>query len=180
MNWRTHAAVGANAIWLTSLFGQVDQQILVLLPAAIIGGLLPDIDAPSAKIHYAGGGVLGGFRGLFFGKYFRHRGIMHSILAVFVLSTALFIFSYNTYPLLSFVFGLSYLSHAVIDAFNYSGVGFLFPFRLRFYHLLPRMFRSQVNGPVDTILFLIGVFGVALFFLLHITVFFPSNANLSL
>src|SRR5437868_755006 len=53
MNWRTHIAVGTNAIWLMPYYGKLDNSILILLPVAALASLLPDIDATSAKIHYA-------------------------------------------------------------------------------------------------------------------------------
>ena len=43
MTWRTHIAVGANAIWLMPYFGKLDNSILILLPVAVIASLLPDM-----------------------------------------------------------------------------------------------------------------------------------------
>ena len=91
MTWRTHVAIGTNAIWLAGFLGKVDESILVLLPTAVLASILPDIDAVSAKIHYVGGGVFGIFKNSFHGKYFHHRGLMHSILATVILFVILLI-----------------------------------------------------------------------------------------
>jgi membrane-bound metal-dependent hydrolase YbcI (DUF457 family) len=164
MNWRTHVAVGANAVWLMPFFGQVDKTILVMLPTAMLAAILPDIDASSAKIHYAGGGVLGIFKGSFHGKYFHHRGIMHSLLAA-VIFTVILIFIFNSSsPLLPYVFGLSYLSHSLIDGFN-TGVGYLYPFVYKRFTLIPRSLTFRVNSPADTLLMFAGIAGLLIFFL---------------
>lgn len=165
MQWRTHLVVGMNSLWLAGLSGKIDESFLALLPAAAIGSLLPDIDTDKgAKIHYAGGGVLGGFKGLFFGKYFHHRGLMHSLFVTVLFFFFCFVFFGQQHPLLPYIFAFSYLSHLVIDGFN-TGVGYLYPFSLKRFALVPKMFRTPVKGAVDNLLFMVGVFGLALFFL---------------
>src|SRR6266481_6348960 len=108
MTWRTHAVIGANTLWLAAFFGGIGQSVFILLPAAIVASLLPDIDATSAKIHYMAGGVLSPFRGAFSGKYFHHRGMMHSLFVTFVLFAILWFFTRDTIPAFSYVVALSY------------------------------------------------------------------------
>ena len=163
MNWRTHVAIGANAIWIIPYFGKVDSSILILLPIAAFASLLPDIDAASAKIHYAGSGILGIFRGAFHGKYFHHRGIMHSLLAALLLLLILIITTSPSYPLLPYVAALAYISHPIIDGFN-TGVGFLYPFVYKRYTLIPRALTFRVNSPADTLLMFLGIAGLLIFF----------------
>jgi membrane-bound metal-dependent hydrolase YbcI (DUF457 family) len=132
MTWRTHVAVGANAIWLMGFFIAPAQDVLIYLPVAVVASLLPDIDASGAKIHYAAGGILGIFKGVFYGKYFHHRGLMHSVLASVIFFVLLWAVFQNSYPLLAPIFALSYFSHSVIDGFN-TGVGYLYPLFLKVY-----------------------------------------------
>jgi hypothetical protein len=68
MTWRTHVAVGLNALWIAPFISPIDKSILILIPLAAVASLLPDIDATGtgAKIHYIGKGFFGMFRGLFF------------------------------------------------------------------------------------------------------------------
>ena len=163
MTWRTHIAIGANAIWLIPYFGKVDQTILILLPAAALASIFPDIDASSAKIHYAAGGILGIFKGAFHGKYFHHRGIMHSFFAAAVLLVLLMVTLGNSYPLLPYVASLAYISHPIIDGLN-TGVGYFYPFILKRYCLLPKFLRFQVGSPADTLLMFLGIGGLLIFF----------------
>lgn len=164
MTWRTHLLVGANAVWLALLVAPLDQSILILLFAGAIGGLLPDIDASSAKVHYAGGGVLGGFAGFFTGKYFGHRGVFHSIFAALIWFVVLVIFLPSGFPALPLVFSAAYFSHSLIDGFN-TGVGYFFPFYLKRFALVPRFLRSPVGGGADKFFFILGAFGLLLFFI---------------
>ncbi len=164
MTWRTHVAVGANAIWLTALTGKIDQSILVLLLTAIVASLLPDIDASDAKIHYAGGGALGVFKGAFYGKYFHHRGLMHSFLVAVIFLIVLAVIFKNYNPLLAPVFFLSYISHTIIDGFN-GGVGYLYPFIHKRFSLLPRVMQFKVGSIMDTIVMFVGIASLLIFFL---------------
>ena len=167
MNWRTHAVVGANALWVLPLVHQsLDASILFLLPSAVVGALLPDIDAhgSGAKVHYVAGGVLGAFRGLFFGKLLGHRGLFHSLSMALVLFLIAWSFTHEQYPSAALVFAIGYITHIIIDGFN-TGVGYLFPFWLKRFALVPRFFLTPVGGTADTFLFILGLFGIALFFL---------------
>ncbi len=163
MTWRTHAAVGANAIWLAGFFGKVDQSILALLPVAVVASLLPDIDASRAKIHYAAGGLLGIFKGAFYGKYFHHRGLMHSILVTLIFFFILLAIFYSYIPLLPYVFAAAYFSHPLIDGFN-AKVGYLYPFTTKSFALLPQALRFKVGSPTDTLLMFLGIAGLLIFF----------------
>jgi membrane-bound metal-dependent hydrolase YbcI (DUF457 family) len=172
MTWRTHMVIGANAIWLAPFLGQVDQSLLVLLPVAMVASILPDIDASSAKIHYIAGGALGLMRGGFRGKYFHHRGVMHSILVAIIFFIILEIFFKDTYPLLAGIFAISYFSHSLIDGFN-TGVGFFYPFYLKKFALVPKFLRTPVKGAADNFLFILGAFGLVMFFYIFKWQLFP-------
>jgi membrane-bound metal-dependent hydrolase YbcI (DUF457 family) len=174
MTWRTHVAIGANAIWLTGLLGKVDESILVLLPTAIIASLLPDIDATAAKIHYAAGGALGIFKGAFYGKYFHHRGLMHSFFVAIILFFILVIAFNGSYPLLAPIFFLSYISHSIIDGLN-TTVGYFYPFIYKRFALLPRWLRFPVGSPVDILFMFGGIAGLLLFFAAFYTQLIPAN-----
>jgi membrane-bound metal-dependent hydrolase YbcI (DUF457 family) len=176
MTWRTHVAIGVNAIWLVGFFGKVDQSILIYLPAAAVASILPDIDSSSAKIHYAAGGVLGIFKNSFHGKYFHHRGIMHSVLAALVLLSILIVTVGPSYPLLPYVCALSYFSHPVIDGFN-TGVGYLYPFVYKKFGLLPKFLRFRVGSPMDFLLMFLGIAGLLIFFAGFMHQLVPLSSN---
>lgn len=171
-------AVGANAVWLAGLVGQVDSSILYLLPVACFASLLPDIDATGggAKVHYIGGGMLRVFAGVFHGKYFHHRGLMHSVLVTAVLFLVLWLMLHGTYPLLPYVATLAYVSHPLVDGFN-AGVGYLCPFSRRSIALLPRAMLTRVGGAVDQILLYVALFGMLMFFLVYAHSFLPGATS---
>ena len=166
MTWKTHVMVGSNSVWLLVPFGKIDNTILLYLPLAAFASLLPDIDATSARIHYIGHGVLGIFRGAFQGKYFHHRGIMHSLFITVVLGAIIALFTNNTiYNLAPLIFISGYFSHIFIDGFNTS-VGYLYPVITKRFALLPRPLLTPVKGTADNLLFILGALGLVLFLFL--------------
>jgi membrane-bound metal-dependent hydrolase YbcI (DUF457 family) len=159
MTYLTHMAVGANTVWLSLLVTSPDERVIILGVLGALASLLPDIDAVAAKIHFVGGGVLGIFRG-----GFKHRGFFHSLLAggiVFVVSY-IFLSAYDS--LLAWAIVLGYLSHPIIDGFNYGGVQYLFPHKKKF-NLLPKFLRTPVKGIGDYILLTVAIGFLMLWYL---------------
>jgi len=164
MSWRTHAILGANVAWLAAAVGGIDQYAIYWPVVGALAGLLPDVDASSAKIQYMGGGILGMLRGVF-----EHRGFFHSILIVLLIFVFCFLFLAQVHPLLPLVLTLGYASHPLIDGLNRPGVKFLWPlkYKIRF---VPRNLSPRVDGLVDQGIFFVGVLTLALFVL---TVYYP-------
>lgn len=165
MKWYTHAAVGANAIWLTALTGHIDEYTPLLIAVGAFAALWPDIDATNkgAKIHYMGSGILGMFKGVF-----QHRSFFHSFLATTLLLLFSLLFLRQYHPLLPWVLTLGYVSHPLIDGFNLSGVRYLFPFK-KFYRLIPYALTTPVGGTADSLFFVLGIGGIALFIFSHLS-----------
>lgn len=162
MSGYTHAAVGANAVWIAVFLGVViDERAIIFVVAGALAALLPDIDARNAKIHSVGGGVLSVFRGAF-----AHRGFFHSMLAVGMVFVLSFVFLREHHFLLPYVITLGYASHLFIDGFNFKGVQYFFPFK-KMFHVVPKFLASPVRGIADQLFFVVGASGIALFFLLH-------------
>lgn len=159
MSGQTHAAIGANAVWIIVLAGMVDERAWIFVVAGAIAGLLPDIDARGAKIHSIGGEALGAFRGIF-----EHRGFFHSLLALVLVYLASHFFLSEYHPLLPPIITTGYASHLFIDGLNFKGVRYLFPMH-RMFHLVPKWLATPVRGFLDQLLLVAGLAGVALFFL---------------
>ncbi|MBI2411225.1 MAG: metal-dependent hydrolase [Candidatus Kerfeldbacteria bacterium] len=172
MSGKTHAVVGANAVWVAALVYPLGNEVPVLLAIGALAALLPDIDATSAKIHYMGSGALGVFRGVF-----HHRGFFHSFLAISIIAilTQLFLSSYH--PALPMVMILGYASHPIIDGFNKPGVEYFFPWRKRI-RLLPKWLTTPVNGVVDQLLFIAGVAGIVFLMTTYSDLFSVANVML--
>ena len=162
MTGKTHAIIGANAAWLALLGDVPPTHLILFLIAGTIAGLLPDIDAQSAKIHHIGGGVLG-----IFGGAFQHRGFFHSVLATIIVLAVSFWFLKDFDVLLPFVITLGYASHLLIDGCNFKATRYLFPLR-REDHLVPKWLASPVGGATDQLLFVFGGLGLLFFLFLQV------------
>ncbi len=176
MSGFTHAAVGANAVWIAVVLGATDERAGLLIAAGALAALVPDIDAVFAKVHFLFGGLLSPFKGGHSG-IFQHRGIWHSLYAVALVFALSVIFLYPFHPLLPFVVTLGYFSHPLIDGFN-ATVGYFFPFYNRRVTFWPRMLRTPVKGPVDQAFFAVAMLGLFLFLLTNLSTFSASFGNL--
>lgn len=156
MSGVTHAMVGANAIWITVLVGTADERFWIFLVAGALAGLLPDVDATQALIHRYSYGVSRVF------SFFRHRGPLHSLLAVFGIFILATLFLTQFHPWLPAVVTLGYLSHPLIDGFNGPGVEYLYPSRRR-YRIVPRWLTSPVGGWMDQLLLVVSIAALAYF-----------------
>ena len=134
--------------------------------AAVLGALLPDLDAGEATIHHELGPVTGLIRLGLEVCGVQHRGVLHSGLAtIVVLGLATLIGGWYGYADVGLALGLGYFSHVVLaDALTISGVPLVWPVSARRCHLLPRRFRIRTGGPVEPLIF--GLVAVALIWLL--------------
>ena len=123
--------------------------------ASIVGALLPDLDAEDSTIQRDLGwlGVLTKAGLKLLGV--KHRGVLHSGLAVVVV----FVLGALTGGWLGYLdvglaLGLGYFSHVTLaDAMTISGVPLFWPAKRRF-HLLPRLLRVRTGGAVEKLVFL--------------------------
>jgi inner membrane protein len=162
MKGYTHAAVGANTIWLATLTNQVDAYAPILLGVCALAALLPDLDAPHSKIHHLSRGFTKIFHNLF-----PHRTFFHSLLFLLILFIVVTFTTTFIHPFLPIAITIGHLTHPLIDALTPGGVEFLYPKRKR-YHLLPYGYRVSVGGLVDTLLFVAGCAGALLFLGTHL------------
>jgi inner membrane protein len=160
----THALIGVTAVaTLQALTAFIHPHPIDGLPvgpalclgAAVIGALLPDIDAEEssvkAELGFAGR-MLGGLLRL---AGVKHRGATHfGLTALLMLALGLVIGQQLGYPDVGLAFGLGYLSHLLADALTKTGLPLLWPWR-RQVHLLPRPLRVRTGGGVESLLFMI-------------------------
>ncbi len=165
MSGYTHAAVGANAIWLAALVGQVDPLAGALMAVGAFAGLLPDIDSIYAKVQFLFGGLLRPFRVQGSGLW-QHRGIVHSFFATAIVFIVSWIFLRQYHPLFPYVAALGYASHLIIDGFN-TTVGYFFPFTRTRTTFWPRALWVKVGGHVDQLFFFLAMISLIFFFLAY-------------
>lgn len=160
MTWRTHWVIGLNSLWLlTPELPYVPQNEMgVLLVAASLGSLLPDLNASESKIKHL---QIGGIKPFFLPAQVVHRtdshhGMLHSVvglgfIAVTAVPTAFYL---GGLPCLALVFG--YANHLFADAATKAGIKPWYPCQGCF-HLLPRECRISTGSQVEEALFAICV-----------------------
>lgn len=165
MQWQTHAAIGANAVWLVPLLSRVDEKTPLFLALGAFGALLPDIDAAQrgAKIHFIAGGVFGGMKGMA-----RHRGFFHSFISICLVFCVSLPFGLWIDPMIPLVVTLGYASHLFIDQWN-MGMQFFYPMR-QYVTFVPSMLRFRVKSSGDMLFMMLGVFGIVAFVLKYLPV----------
>lgn len=154
MTWPTHLSGGIASVWfLTPLVGPTD--VILLLLGAMVGSLLPDLDATQSRLSNT---RIGGVQPLRYPAKLLHatlghRGALHSFVGLALLCGGLAL------PLLALNLGylalgiaLGFLSHLLLDACTKSGVPLLWPSPARL-HLLPVWFRITTGSPAEDIVF---------------------------
>ncbi len=175
MRGTTHATIGANVVWLPYLLGMSIAPWLIFIGA--FAALLPDLDASESKIkNLKMGFYIGRSKVWFkpfwpiafiFSKIFRHRGAMHSLVAVILISIGLMVIIPQDFSVLTFVIILGYASHILTDALTKSGIEFLWPIKKNF-GILPKALRVKTGGVIDTILLFVGSTSLIIFLYLII------------
>ena len=175
MTWRTHFLGGIAALWILPPGVGLDSLALAVLFAAL-GSLLPDIDARESKIASLQIGGVTWLKPAAHLAYRRlgHRGALHSIVALLVLSIAagvpLWLF---LSPLAAVGLALGYLSHLLLDACTRSGVPLYWPDTNRV-HLLPMRLRITTGSRAEDGVFLLlalAALGLLLTHLTHLNAF---------
>lgn len=132
----THSSVGVALGIALALNAQ--QPLLTVLGLAVVAGiaaLAPDIDHPQSTL---------GRRVMVGALVFKHRGFLHSPLALALLSLA----CWHYLPaLLGLVIVAGYGSHLLLDALNPQGIPLLYPSGKRF-----KCAKWQTGGTVDHML----------------------------
>ena len=174
MQGHTHALIGLTTVAVINhlapfmqphMHGEIPTGAAVCAGAAILGALLPDVDAEESSIKGAMGVV-----GTVASASLRlvgvsHRGLTHYGITTFLVLVASWMLgTWLGFPDVGLAFGLGYLSHVVIaDAMTKHGVPLLWPYPGNF-HLLPKGLRITTGGMVEKLIFLVT--GVFLLFLL--------------
>lgn len=169
MTGKTHAAIGANSIWVLKLTSLTYTPLLI--GVAALAALLPDLDASESMIKHLEidlGTRRQHFRvkpfylvALVMSHLFRHRGWLHSGVAIIIVAVASWFGLRQfglAYPLM---ITIGYASHLLADALTISGIHFFLPAKNEL-HLLPKPLRIRTGSWVDTTLLIAA--GVGIFF----------------
>lgn len=145
------------------VLGEVPAGWLICGAAAILGALMPDLDAEDSAI-LRDIGIWGGLVKIgmhLFGV--KHRGVLHSGAAILIVTVlAGMVGDWWGYRDVGLAFALGYFSHvAIADAMTISGVPILWPHKFRL-HLLPRFMRIRTGGQVERLVVLVVMVAVVL------------------
>lgn len=158
MTWRTHFIGGIAVLWLLPPAGFESASISfpLALVFAVLGSLLPDLDARESKLSNVQIGGIPWLKpiGYLLHRRLGHRGAMHSLLAWLLVSLVFALpLSFLMDPMAGFGLMLGYLSHLLLDACTRSGIPLLWPEPGRM-HLLPYRLRLVTGSPAEDIFFL--------------------------
>ncbi len=171
MMWRTHALTGINALWLLTVVpdGVTPSNVALLSAVAMVGGLLPDLDAAESKLKHLRVGGVKPFALLSpsLHRALGHRGLLHSLVGLGVIvSLALSLAPWWGWQP-SIALGLGYASHLLTDSATRTGIPLLYPNAQR-WHLLPPPWRIITGSPTEDALFPFLVAAAALLLLSHL------------
>lgn len=191
MTGKTHTAIGIAAA-LTMAINKPPEEILVLVLAASLGSLVPDLDHPKAKLNqillkknnnfyktFFFIGISGAFMYLYFLKNANafwvlslitflfgvstHRGFTHSIVGFLSIMAIMKIYKLDlTFPNIYHGFSIGYVLHLVADFFTPMGIKLFYP--LNKYISSPITFKT--NGKFEKIIFM-GISFYSVFLLLR-------------
>lgn len=156
MRGPTHALGGA-ATALLFIVAPIPHTtpLLMLSGIAAFAALFPDLDNSESTLEHITIGGIEPFKipAFFIDKLFKHRGFLHSLLAVALLSFILLGF----FPMLPtdivIAVLLGYLSHLFLDGITPVGVPWLYPWENQF-ALLPKFLCIRTGSFMENIFFI--------------------------
>lgn len=159
MRGATHFAIGANAVWITSLLGIPTDWWLLFV--AGFAALLPDLDAHESVIKNLDVRGIKPFAPIafIFSSLFRHRSALHSLFFLVLVSALSFLLLPYTSFALVMMISIGYASHLIADAMTISGIELFWPVRKNI-HLLPRWLRLKTGHAADWGIMLVAWIGI--------------------
>ncbi len=134
----THLAL-ATSLYLGLRAIGIDTGVDIVLIAALVGSVFPDIDHPRSSIAQQSLLFEGVSRAV--SSLGGHRGVVHSLFACSFFTAALYVFlNHGGFGgAIAWGFGFGYLTHLLGDSMTKGGIAWLRPFRDR-----------KVRGPLRT------------------------------
>ena len=172
MTGRTHDLAAFTALAAVVLFEPTRtlslSTVLIGLLANQIGGVVPDIDQPTAPLwrNLPIGGIFGKFFGNLIGG---HRFLTHSLLGLALFSYGAKLLLMALHPLLphtdtglvlwAFIIGM--ITHLIMDSFTKEGVPWLLPIPIKFGFPPLKNLRITTGKKMETLLVFPGLLALA-------------------
>jgi len=124
----THAAFALLCYYVIAYFVRLPFDAPTVLTLLIFGSLLPDTDHPRGFLARQSYLFRRTSRGI--GKFIKHRGIVHSLLAGLIATAVVWVIAtfYRWETLAVACFFLGFVSHLAVDSLNPTGIKWLQPF----------------------------------------------------
>lgn len=185
MTWRTHFLGGIAMLWLLPP-GLSSSSLAWAVLFAVLGALLPDLDARESKLSNVKTWGVTPIKPLarLLSRSLGHRGPLHSLVALLALSIlASLPLSILLDPFAGLGLSLGYLSHLLLDACTRSGIPLLWPEPGRV-HVLPAPLRVVTGSGGEDVAFLLVALAATGFLLVqfsnpNISTFSPYETNAS-
>ena len=164
---------GIVSLWIIPPTIPLDS-ISLAIAFAVLGSLLPDLDARESKLSNVAMGGITPLKSIarLLSRSLGHRGPLHSLLAVLVVAVCFGLpLTLFLDPFAGLGLVLGYLSHLLLDACTKSGVPLTWPDPKRV-HLLPRQLRCTTGSPAEDGIFIILSLAASGLLLIH---FFQFN-----
>lgn len=168
MTGRTHDLAAFTALGLVVVSNPLPKitlaTALVAFVANMIGGIVPDVDQPTAP--FWRNLPIGGIFGKFFGKLLGgHRFLSHSILGIFIfgllwrflLEILKPSFTNLNMEIIWWAFMIGFLSHLIMDTFTREGVPWLLPIPFKFGLPPLATFRISTGGLIEKFIIFPGL-----------------------
>lgn len=172
MTWPTHALLGINSLWLITPLPPelLGYDLGTLAACAVLGALLPDLDASQSKIKHLK------LPGTQFKPFLlpaqvihrsdQHRGLLHSLWGLSLVGACILPLTFwiGWAPITALLLG--YSSHLLGDSATKSGLRLRYPDKKR-YHLLPPSWRITTGSQAEDLVAALLLLPALLFFFIQ-------------
>lgn len=151
MLYPTHIAAGALAGAIVIKVSSAPPKLWpLIIGTSMLASLIPDFDKKGSKASRTVPGS-----GLIIGAITSHRGFLHSLAAMALLSAGLYIFWPDLKREIWLAFTAGALSHLFVDTINPQGVQWLWPLKIKpsLARILPWPFSFTTGSKIETTIF---------------------------
>ena len=167
---------GLSSLWILEILPPEnsfhDSNYAVIIAAAALGSLLPDLDAAESKIKHL---QIGGVKPFLLPSQLihrqtGHRSLLHSLMALVYIALFGIVISACLGPVVALALWLGYAVHLAADACTRAGIPLLYPRPKRF-HLLPKRLRIVTGSLAEDVVFALLSMSVLALLLRHLLAF---------
>lgn len=164
---------GLGSLWILEIMAVENSfhngNYAIVIAAAALGSLLPDLDAAESKIKHLQFGGIKPFLlpSRFIHRQTGHRSLLHSLMALVYVALFSIVIAACLGPIVALALWLGYAIHLAADACTRAGIPLLYPRPKRF-HLLPKPLRIVTGSLAEDVVFALLSLSVMALLLRHL------------